>query len=312
MIGIKPDQQLYLAGGTNQLVREKQNYSVLLLYNRFGDDNYVGEDVKLLNKMRKLLPRQSVEMVIIDTKLDIGNIEYGNLNLKIYGAPNNHREFSCWDYFLKKHPNIYSKFDFICFCTSAYNNGYSDHLDYISTEMLDYAMSNYAFMGHMEFYNEPAVLNDVKFQSWIGSSFVLCPSNLLYRLKKVSSINPNKYFSKNPKSPFLKNAPVNDQYKKYLTDWLTGAGTGQGVTWYNTFDLTEESLPTFVSKATAIMNEMKLSIELRRLGGTLVDMTWLNKKLKESQQFLAAPHCWHSQVIERSLGHDDAKKKANI
>ena len=79
---------------------------------------------------------------------------------------------------------------------------------------------------------------------------------------------------------FRPSAPLSANYQKYILDWLTGNGTGQGVEWHSRFGLTPESLPFFEAKASAILNEQMLSVRLRAQGCALLDATWLATRLR--------------------------------
>jgi hypothetical protein len=117
----------------------------------------------------------------------------------------------------------------------------------------------------------------------------------------VSVQDRKPFFSGDPRSPFRADAPLSENYRRYIYDWLTGEGTGQGVTWHSRFELDDRSLRHFEAKAVAILNEQLLAIRLRRQGCELVDATWLATALGRrgaGAQPQTFPH-WRTQLAER-------------
>jgi hypothetical protein len=108
-------------------------------------------------------------------------------------------------------------------------------------------------------------------------------------------------FSGNPDAPFLKDAPLSENYRGYLVGWLTGDGTGQGVEWHSRFTLSRETLPQFQNKVVSILNEHMFSVRLRAQGCAMVDATWLATrvaKLRDGQPLGPIPS-WRRQLTER-------------
>jgi hypothetical protein len=113
--------------------------------------------------------------------------------------------------------------------------------------------------------------------------------------------DPALFFSGDPTSPFLANAPLSGNYRKYVLDWLTGEGTGQGTTWHSRFVLDAATLPFFEAKALAILNEHMLSIRLRRQSCQLVDATWLATEAarRPAASSLVPIPDWRDQLARR-------------
>jgi hypothetical protein len=110
-------------------------------------------------------------------------------------------------------------------------------------------------------------------------------------------------FSHDPKSPFRRDAPLSENARKYIGDWLTGEGTGQGVQWHSRFGLTSETLSLFEAKASAILNEQLLSARLQAQGCDLVDVSWLANQGTAARP-TKPPHSipdWKKQVAGRNL-----------
>jgi hypothetical protein len=156
-------------------------------------------------------------------------------------------------------------------------------------------------IGHIDCYNEPIRVRTYQAQHWMRSCFLFLPPAEVKALGSLVSIADGRpFFSGDPDAPFRADAPLDRQYREYITTWLTGAGVGQGVTWHSTFMLTPETLDAFEQKARAILNEQLLSIRLQARGCRLVDVTWLSAMLRMHQ-----PHAvpwsasWREQLANR-------------
>ncbi len=116
----------------------------------------------------------------------------------------------------------------------------------------------------------------------------------------VSLRDEDMFFTDDPAAPFRADALLSAGYRKFIQGWLTGAGTGQGVTWHSRFDLTDETLPRFRSKAMAILNEHALAIRLRAQGCATIDATWASRQLASGLSLVnrTLPH-WREQIAYR-------------
>jgi hypothetical protein len=129
---------------------------------------------------------------------------------------------------------------------------------------------------------------------------VFLPPNELVTLGSLVSVSERRvFFSGDPTQPFRPDAPVSEAYRRYVIDWLTGAGTGQGTAWHSRFVLTDETLPLFEAKALAIFNEHLLTIRLRRQGCAIADATWLATQAARRRPGPLAVPRWRDQLAGR-------------
>ena len=190
-------------------------------------------------------------------------------------------EFSAWDDGLARTRSRVRDFDLVHLVTSAFGSLYTRYIERIDLALLDEIAGRGAALGHIDYYNEPVELLGYPGQAWLRSSFVFVPpAELLTLGSLVGCSAEGAIFSGDPENPFRPDAPVSPNYRRYVYDWLTGPGTGQGVTWHSRFVLSQETLPFFQAKAMAIFNEQMLAIRLRRQGCALVDVTWLATELR--------------------------------
>jgi hypothetical protein len=248
------------------------------------------------------LPDVEHDLVLIDNALPKDHEEHLGPGGVLIGGSNAHWEFSAWDCgiaYLGRH--IYD-YHFVHLATSAFRASSSRFLDRFDPEMLGAALGRGAAVGHIDYYNEPVTLRGRSLQAWIRSSFLFLPPEELRLLGSLVSIEDKlSFFSGNPDAPFRSSAPLSANYQKYILDWLTRSGTGQGVEWHSRLRLTPESLPFFEAKAAAILNEQMLSVRLRAQGCALVDATWLatsRSKLPTRQPLDEIPS-WRWQVTKR-------------
>jgi hypothetical protein len=219
----------------------------------------------------------------------------------LIGGCNTHWEFSGWDCGIGYLGRRIYDYHLVHLATSAFRELYIRYLDRFETSMLGALLGRAAAVGHIDYYNEPVRLRGRSLQSWIRSSFLFLPPEELRLLGSLVSIEDKlSFFSGNPDAPFRSSAPLSANYRKYILDWLTGSGTGQGVEWHSRFGLTSENLPFFEAKAAAILNEQMLSVRLRAQGCALVDATWLATRLRSSaSKPLTEIPSWRWQVSTR-------------
>jgi hypothetical protein len=272
---------------------------ILTLFSRFGTDSYRDTDVRLRWMLGKQLPGVERDFIIIDTALPETHAEEWDEGV-LLGASNDHWEFGAWSHALRKLGNGIFCYDYIHLATSALYQDYIVFHDFLSEAMLRRFSGRAAAFGHIEVYNRPVVFRGVRFQAWLRSSYIFLPPAEICMLgDMVSARNPREFFSEDYREPFLKDAPLNEQYKEYITAWLTGDGVGQGTTWHSRFALSPESFPLFKKKAMAIFNEMSVSTRLAAQGCTMVDMTWAHRHYDGD----AVPS-WYEQIVNRGTGHE--------
>jgi hypothetical protein len=126
------------------------------------------------------------------------------------------------------------------------------------------------------------------------------PTELKVLGTMVSAGERDRWFSGDAAEPFLPEAPLSMNYRKLITDWLTGQDIGQGVAWHSRIGLEEANLRHFEQKATAILNEHLFALRLRAAGCRTIDVTWLSGLLAARQT--AEPDWdtpWWRQLADR-------------
>lgn len=219
----------------------------------------------------------------------------------LIGGDNSFREFSAWDRGLAQLDRMRESPDLVHLVTSAFDSLYTGYLARFDERLLKAASANDAAVGHVDFYDDPIEITASKSQHWMRTSFFFLPRSAVPALRSMVSFEDSEaLFSDDPTAPFRKNAPVSRRFQKYIVSWLTGDGTGQGVTWHSRFDLTNETLLLFRHKALAIINEHLLSVRLREAGHPMVDVGWLASEMASNSKDEVRWNCrWQEQLADR-------------
>jgi hypothetical protein len=167
--------------------------------------------------------------------------------------------------------------------TSAFDMLYTDFISHFDEPLLSHASAAGVALGHVDHRDEPMRLFGRESDHWIRTSFFFLPQPAVRALHSIVSCEPGpNIFSSDPSRPFLDEAPLADELKDIVTSWLTGEGTGQGVTWHSRFDLDHDTFEYFKQKATTIFNEALLTVRLHEFGFPVIDVSWLSVELAQA------------------------------
>lgn len=275
---------------------------ILTLMARHGTEKYTEALPRLDSIFRRRMPGVARHTLVIDNALPPGHVEAGPGGITVVGADNSAWEFSAWDEGLRFVEAELDGYDLVHLATSAFDTLYTGYLDRFDERLLAKVARHRIACGHIDHYDEPITLFAAESQHWIRSSFLFVAPAELGRLGSLVSVGPAQraaIFSGDPAAPFRANAPLSKTYRRYVTDWLLGAGTGQGVEWHSRFTLTAETLDFFEQKAIAIFNEHMLSLRLRAQGCELADTTWAATVLARGGSLPAVVPDWRLQLAGR-------------
>ena len=273
---------------------------VLTIVARFGSDQYAAAEATIADLFARQLPGVERDVIVIDNALPRDYVAERDGSV-LLGGDNSSREFSAFDRAVDFVGARIWSYSFVHFATSAFDTLYVAYLDRFIPSLLAAAAGRATCVGHIDCYNHPIEINGQQSQHWVRSCFFFLPPAEVKALGSFVSIaNGSRFFSGDPDAPFRADAPLDCQYREYITEWLTGGGVGQGVTWHSTFTLTGETIGAFEQKARTILNEQLLSLRLQALGCRLLDVTWLSAMLRRH-----APHevpwsaSWREQLANR-------------
>jgi len=269
---------------------------------RHGMEKYAEALPKIDEIFRDRMPAVHRRTVVIDNALPQGHVEREGGQATIIGGDNSAWEFSAWDEGIRFVEAELDDYDLVHIATSAFDTLYTGYIKLFDEMLLAEVARLRVACGHIDYYNEPVALLADTSQHWIRSSFLFLAPSELRRLGSLVSIGPMQraaIFSGDPAAPFSADAPMTENYKRYITDWLLGAGTGQGVEWHSRFELTTETLDFFEQKAIAIFNEQMLSIRLRAQGCALADTLWAAASLSREGRLPNLTPPWRMQLAGR-------------
>ena len=272
---------------------------LLCLLARHGPADYAEAPAALLALIRRRLPDVRCELLIADNALPTGH-ESREPGWRVIGASNAAWEFSAWDAAIAQLGDAIEEHDAVALVTSAFQALDPAHLGALGPAALSLASGGGAAIGHLDHFNEPVWVEGHALQAWLRSSFVLVAPQLLQRLGSLVSFGDRAaFFSGDATAPWKADAPISDAYRRFVTGWLTGTGTGQGVAWHSRAPLTAATLPRFEAKALAILNEQMLTQRLRLHGAAPADLTWMAAR----PPVMGAPlPDWRAQVAARGRG----------
>ena len=273
----------------------------LLVRHGTGKFEHAVEDIEAI--FARQMPFVEWDLVVIDNTLREDYEEGLGPNRVLIGGSNAQREFSSFDSGIAYFNRRGARYDLVHFATEAFLTLYTRYLDRIDEGMLRFVLQRGAAVGHIDYFNEPVLAFGRQSQAWLRSSFLFLPPAELKILGSLVSVKEHAaLFTGDPMAPFRSDAPLSENYRCYLIDWLTGEGTGQGVQWHSRFTLSHDTLSLFQDKVVAILNEHLLSIRLRAQGCAMVDATWLAtraKTLTPAGEPLGPIPSWRRQITER-------------
>jgi hypothetical protein len=275
---------------------------VLTLMARHGTAKYPDALAAIDAVFRRRMPAARRRTVVIDNALPEGHVASGPGDLTVIGGDNAAWEFSAWERGLRFADADLDGYDLVHLATSAFDTLYTGYLKRFDDALLAEIARHRIACGHIDHYDRPVALLGQESQHWIRSSFLLLPPAELRRLGSPVSIGPDQratFFSGDPAAPFRPDAPLSETYRRYITDWLLGDGTGQGVEWHSRFTLTADTLGFFEQKTLAILNEQMLSLRLRSQGCALADTVWAATALARTGQLPEPVPDWRAQLAGR-------------
>ena len=284
------------------MVQADKRMRIATIFLRHGAEKYLDSQTRVDEIFLRQLPGICRETIVVDTALPPGYVEACGPQLTVLGADNTSSEFSGWDQALSWiGPAIWS-YDLVHFATSACFTLYIGYLERFDLRLLRSVVGLPVCVGHIDCYNEPVRLLSYFSQHWIRTSFFFLPPAEVKALGSLVSLRDGKrIFTGDAALPFRDDAPLSENYRRYICDWITGGDIGQGVTWHSVFGLRQETLPEFERKAMAILNEHLFAIRLRALGCRTVDTTWLATQLARDERDVNWTLGWRDQLATRGV-----------
>lgn len=256
---------------------------------------------RLIHILREKFPNSKQEIIVGDNRLEPGKRGILPEGIPLYGAPEADWEFGIWTFLLQAFRDRLADYDLVNLVTSAFENPPNEYLDDFSDETLEYARYNDCAIGHVDCWDGYLRVYGNDASWWLRSGFVFIPAHFFAEIESLCFIrNPEDIFQ-SPR-PFAPDCPLSDEMQSAILEWLTtGRKTSSNTSWYGQFRLTQASMPLFIGKAKATLNERMLTATLMQRGVRIADISWLRSVMTQKSYPGEIPS-W--QVQRRELhGH---------
>lgn len=274
---------------------------IVTLLARHGTRKYAQAAQGIKSWFSRQLPEVQHDLVISDTALAEDHVQRLGEKEHLIGSSNAHWEFSAWDRAIAYLGSRIDEYDVLHLATSAYGALDNRYLDYFNTDMLRLLLRRRVAVGTIDFRPEPVVVCGTSSQAWLRSSWIFVPPSEVCQLGSLVSLTEwSGWFSGDPAAPFRDEAPISDNYRRFILAYLAGAGDDWE--WHSQFVLNIQTLPHFEYKTRAILNEHLLSIRLQAQGCSMLDAMWLASRRTQWPE-LGLDHIpsWQYQTSAREL-----------
>jgi hypothetical protein len=251
----------------------------------FGDKH----KSEALGSIQSLLRRlnyssDNYEIVIVDNAHSERPTKNIDTSLAEISGDNAHREFSGYEVGLKYLKNQRAKSDDLVIVANDtfYRNYGNEYLNSIDRAELEKLKKKCGFMGWIDAYPEPVYLMSYEIKSWIRSSFIVGTFANFERLLPFTLATPNSYIfePENYEKFFLDDAPISDNYARFIITWLFGETNENSVfreSWHSKTRINKNNFQELVQKCRCIFMEHLLSARVREFQHPVFDLrdgTW--------------------------------------
>ena len=133
-------------------------------------------------------------------------------------------------------------------------------------------------------------------QTWLRSGLILMPLHRVRQLQPLAHFDSvDTFFGGDAADPFRPDPPIDDNYRAFLCDWLTGVGKFTGGVYHSQFELTPAKLPYFKTNCLCIVNEHFLTIRLRALGSPIIDLRAFHQLDQAKSTLIRVP--WSPVIV---------------
>ncbi len=227
--------------------------------------------LSVLNELSgRLFPNSDFQTIAIDNSL-VGDLEleiaYRN---DLIPGDNSTREFSGWDKGLawaaKKYRLRYD--DTIILANDTFHRSYGTDYLALFDQKVASEVSSGAIVGYVDEFPEAIKLFDMDLKYWIRSSLIIGKFGVLRRILPMTIPAQNEQlFAPEWQEFFSPQAPLSENYQRFLRTWLFGEKFADGVfneAWHSQQALSPENIEAMKAKARCILCEHYFSARMIR------------------------------------------------
>jgi hypothetical protein len=213
------------------------------------------------------------------------------------GGDNSAWEFSAFDKGLAWLAGQGRRADVYALATDALLAYGEDFLDLVDDQVVDCCLRRPACVGWIDSFMERCEILGHAYDAWLRTSLLFISGEVLAEVRPLASrLDDADLFGPGPAQPFRRDAPVSENLRRLLLDWLTTNGveaSGLDEGWHSRFRLDASTFPRFKAKVKAILREQLLSARLKALGVACYD-------------FRAVRAAWDLEATAEALGGEAA------
>lgn len=263
---------------------------VFSIFSRSGSKAYPNALRRYRDLFGSILPDVRHEIVVADNIETPGQETGLAPHVRLIGVRPKDREFGSWRAAIRAFADEIKDFDLVALATSAFENRPNGYLRDFCAGALNFVIARDCALGHLDSDGSDATLNGFIASPWLRTSLVILKPQTLLALDALAySPDRAKIFSNDPVAPFLPDCGLDQELQDVILSWLCGRPSRFKNRWHGCFELTRASMPLFIDKTMAILNERMFSIRLRESGARLVDVSWLKRALENGRDLSSLP-----------------------
>lgn len=224
--------------------------------------------------LRSLLEKQigkDINFIVVNNSKEDEVPENISQNIIRISGNNCDREFSGWQKGLEYLQSTSINYDAVLFCNESFQAYNDTYLSNYALMALNRCLLKKAIVGYFDKEKQRKIyrLLDYKFYRWLRTSAFFIPKEFLsgIRILSVDDTLLNRFLpekfeqlnEKNLKDYFYPDAPINQEFKEKIVDWITSK-------WHSSIEINKENWELFRSKVKSIFNEALLTIQAETLG----------------------------------------------
>ena len=255
-------------------LNKNDKFKILVLFVQYNQTAYNNSFDTLKLTLSKY-NNYRFEYIVIDNSINEPFYKKTGNDVHLIHGENIDREFSGWQRGFEKIADLGLSYDILLFINEAYMVYKDSYLTNYLNTAVGRCLKYNAVVGMFdrEEKNRVLSLNNFKFRDWLRSNIFLVPREIALKIGNFIFVSDSEFESYVPSTfpgvikdyndCFTANAPLNDDFKQKIFEWMTEL-------WHSKIELNAGTWGQFRIKAKAIINEASLTIKIRSLGYKII------------------------------------------